>query len=102
MFRIIARIPTAPARTSSMPNSAESVRNGRLAPAEEALDVGEVECHIGRAAVIALAAVGGGLHLAQQRVHLGGREAPPGAHAGVAGERAAHSLDALLQGERIA
>ena len=56
--------PDSAGSHSSMPNIAESVRNGRLAPAEEALDVGEVERHIGRAAVIALAAVGGGLHLA--------------------------------------
>ncbi len=60
------------------------------APAEQALDIGKVERHIGRAPVIALAAVRRRLHLAQQRIHLGRRKPPPGAHAGVAGERAAH------------
>src|SRR5712671_4041683 len=73
-----------------------------LSPPEQPLDVGEVERDVGRAAVIALAAVGGRLHLAQQRVHLGRREVAPGAHAGMAGEGAADGLDPLLQGQRIA
>jgi hypothetical protein len=52
----------------------DAARLGRppLAPAEQALDVREVEGDIGGAAVIALATVGGRLHLAQQRLHLGG------------------------------
>src|ERR1700730_17836484 len=74
----------------------------RLAPAEEALDVGEVECPIGRAALVGLAACGGGLHLTEEGIHLGRRQPPSGAHAGVAGERATHRLDALLQGQGIA
>ena len=45
----------------------------RSAAAEQALDIGEGEGDVGRAAVVALAAVGRRLHLAQQRVHLGGR-----------------------------
>ena len=43
-------------------------------PAEQALDVGELQLHIGRAAVVALARVRRRLHLAQERVHLLGRE----------------------------
>ena len=43
-----------------------------LPASEQPFDIGEVERDVGRAAVIALAAVVGGLHLAQQCVHLGG------------------------------
>src|SRR6476469_2369936 len=42
-----------------------------LAPTEQPLDVGELQFHVGRAAVIALAGIGRPLHLAQQRIHLG-------------------------------
>src|SRR6185437_4447530 len=73
-----------------------------LAAAEQPLDVAERERHIGRAAVIALATIGGGLHLAQQGVHLGGVQAIPGADARMAGQGAADMLDPLLQGQRVA
>jgi len=43
--------------------------------------------------VIALAAMRRRLHLAQQRVHLGRRQAAAGAHARMAGQRAADLLD---------
>ena len=46
-----------------------------LTPPEQALDVGELQLHVGGAAVVALAGAGRGLHLAQQRVHLLGRRA---------------------------
>src|SRR5580692_2060834 len=45
------------------------------APAEQALDVGELQLHVGGAAVVALAGVGRRLHLAQERVHLRSGEA---------------------------
>ena len=73
----------------------------RSAPPEQPLDIGEVERHIGRTPMIALAAVRRGLHLAQQRIHLRGREAPSRAHADVTGERAAHGVDALALKERV-
>src|SRR5262245_7501502 len=76
-------------------------RGCRSAAPEQAFDIGEVERHIGRAPVITLAAVWRRFHLTQQRVHLGRREAAPSTHAGVAGKRAAHRLDALLQRERV-
>src|ERR1700730_4398390 len=47
----------------------------RLAPAEQPLDIGEAEFDIGRSSVVALTAMRGCLHLAQQRVHLGVVEA---------------------------
>ena len=42
-----------------------------LPPAEQALDVGELQFDVGRAAVVALAGMGRRFHLAQQGVHLG-------------------------------
>ena len=41
-----------------------------LPPPEQLLDILELQFDIGRAAVIALAGVGGGFHLAQQSVHF--------------------------------
>src|SRR5579883_1807869 len=79
-----------------------SPTSDRLSPAEQPLDVHELELDVGGPAVIALAAVGRRLHLAQQRVHLGRREAASGAHAAVAGERAAELLELLLEGEGLA
>ncbi len=69
------------------------------APPEQPLDIGELQLDIGRAAVVALAGMGRGLHLAQQGIHLGEVEAPAGAHAAVAGERAADLLQPLLEAE---
>src|SRR5579883_93021 len=81
-------------------------RNGcvdrRSAPPEQPLDIGKLELDVSRPAVIALPGMGGRLHLAQKRVHLGEGEAPPGAHAAVAGERAADRLEPLLERERLA
>ena len=47
-----------------------------------------LQLDVGRAAVVALAGAGGGLHLAQQRVHLARLEPAAGAHAAVAGHGA--------------
>ncbi len=46
-----------------------------LAPSEQFLDILELQLDIGRAAMVALAGMGGGLHLAQQSVHLIGGKA---------------------------
>ena len=51
--------------------------------------------------MIALAAVRGRLHLAQQRVHLGEREATPRAHAAVTCKRRAHLRERALQAARL-
>ena len=45
-----------------------------LPPAEQPLDVGELQLDIGRAAVVALPGMRGRLHLAEQGVHLVGAE----------------------------
>ena len=72
-----------------------------LSAAEQPLDVGQLQLHIGGAAVVALAGMGRGFHLAQERVHLGGVERAPRAHAGMAGERAADRLQFFLERERL-
>ena len=46
--------------------------------------------------MVALAGVGGGLHLAQEGVHLLHGQAPAGAHGAVAGQGAADFLQLLL------
>ena len=66
------------------------------------LDIRQLELDIGRAAVIALAGMGRGFHLAQQGVHLLGIQPPSGAHAHVAGQGAGHLLQPFLQRQRIA
>ena len=52
---------------------------------EQLLDVGKLQFHVGRAAVIALAREGRLLHVAEKRVHLLGIEPAAGAHAAVTG-----------------
>src|SRR5581483_12017435 len=83
-------------RTSSVINAPGRVWL-RLAAAEQALDVGELQLDIGGPTVIALAGMRRRLHLAQQRIHLLGGQAPPGADAAVAGERAADVGQLLLE-----
>ena len=51
--------------------------------------------------MIALAAIGRCLHLAQQRVHLSLRQAAAGAHAGMTGKGAANAVDALFERQRV-
>src|SRR5204862_1846925 len=82
-----------PAKAEIQTKHCPARRLRRSATAEQPFDVAERERHIGRAAVVALPAVGGRLHLAQEGVHLGRVEAAPGADAGMAGERAADMLD---------
>ena len=48
------------------------LQTGASRAAKEFFDIGELELDIGRAAVVALAGMGRGLHLAQKRVHLFG------------------------------
>ena len=55
------------------------------APPEQLFDVGELQFHIGRTAVIALAGIGRVFHLAKQRVHLFRLEAASGAYRAMAG-----------------
>src|SRR5262249_60028319 len=50
---------------------------GRSSPAEQPLDIAELEFHVGRPAVIALAGIGRRLHLTQECIHLLALEAAP-------------------------
>ena len=52
--------------------------------------------------MVALAGMGRGFHLAQQRVHFFGAQAAAGADAAVAGERAADFFELFLERERVA
>src|SRR6185436_6997365 len=70
-------------------------------PPEQFLDVGMGELHPGWAAVVALAAMGGDLHLAQQGVHLGDREQTAGADGAVAGHGRSDMVEPFLQGQRL-
>ena len=49
--------------------------------------------------MVALAGVGGGFHLAEQGVHLGGRKHATGADAAVAGHGAADLAEAFAEGQ---
>src|SRR3546814_3863019 len=71
-------------------------------PAEQLLDVGELQLDIGRAAMVALAGMRRRLHLAEQRVHLIDREAAAGADRAVTGHRAADLFQLLLEAEGVA
>ena len=51
--------------------------------------------------MVALAGMGGGLHLAQQGVHLVGFQSAPGSHRAVAGHSGTHVLEAFLEAQRI-
>jgi hypothetical protein len=68
---------------------ARSGADSVLPPAEELLNFAAFERHIGRAAMVALAAIGGGFHLTQQRIHFLKRQAAAGAHTAMASHRAA-------------
>ena len=56
------------------------------------------ELHPGRAAVVALARARRDLHLAQQGVHLGDREDPPGADRAVAGDGRGDMVELVARG----
>jgi len=58
-----------------------------LSSPEQLFDIRQFQFDIGRAAVVALAAVGRALHFAQERIHFVGIETAAGADAGMAGER---------------
>ena len=64
------------------------------------LDVAVRELYPGGAAVVALARMGGDLHFAQQRVHLGDREDAAGADRAVAGHRARDRVEPFLERQR--
>ena len=66
-----------------------------LTPAEQLLDVGQLEFHVGRPAVVALARMGRRLHLPQQLVHLFDIELAAGAHRAVASHGTADRLQVL-------
>lgn len=51
-----------------------SHREAPSPPPEQLLQIVQLQLHIGRSAVVALAGVGGGFHLAEEGVHFGGRE----------------------------
>src|SRR4029079_5743251 len=55
-------------------------RGRPLSPAEQPLDIGQLQLDVSRPAVIALTGIGHCLHLAQQSVHFGRLEPAPGAH----------------------
>src|SRR5262249_531321 len=74
----------------------------RSAPAEQALDIGELQLDIGWAPMVALAGMGCFLHLAQKCIHFVKIEAATGTHTGMAGERAADMLKTFLERQRFA
>ena len=88
------RLASARARLGAAPANWPSF------PPEQFLDVAMGELHPGRAAVVALAAVRGDLHLAEQRVHLGDREQPAGADRAVAGHGRGDMVELFLEAER--
>src|SRR5262249_56660410 len=69
--------------------------------AEQPLDIGELELHVSRPAVIALAGIGCRLHFAQQRVHLLAFEAAARAHRAVAGHGRRDVHEAALEWQRL-
>src|SRR3954469_21761281 len=66
-------------------------------PAEEFLDVAVGELYPGGTAVVALARMGGDLHLAEQSIHLGDGEEAAGADRAVARHGRRDMVDFLLQ-----
>src|SRR3546814_9279034 len=96
------RRPPRSKRTDTLFPSTTLFRSmsGTSAAAEQPLDIGELQLDIGRAAMIALPGMGRRLHLPQQRVHLGRRQPPSGAHAAMAGHGAADLAQPLLERER--
>src|SRR4051794_27157907 len=87
--------PVLVRQTPAMASAPGGAAHTCLPPAEQALDIAEGEFDVGRAAVVALAAVRRRLHLAQERVHLVARQAVAGAHARMAGQGPADALDPL-------
>src|SRR6185369_9227712 len=83
-------------RRSTSPSSSRRLRGG-LAPPEQAFDVGELEFDVGGAAVVALAGVRRGFHLAEQGVHLGRGEPAARADRAMAGHGRADVLEPFLQ-----
>src|SRR5258708_18692245 len=84
------------------PISSHALRTTISPAPEQPFDVGEAQLDVSGTAVIALAAMRRRLHLAQQRIHLGLRQAPAGADAAAAGERSADFLAPLLERPRVA
>src|SRR5687767_7478311 len=64
-----------------------------LSAPEQALDVGQLQFNIGRAAVDTLSRMRNPLHLAEERVHLLRAEAPPGPDRTVAGHRSRDAVE---------
>ena len=72
-----------------------------LPPPEQLLDIAQLQFHIGRPAVVALAGIRRVFHLAQQRVHLFRLEDAPGAHRAVAGHGGRDMHQAAFQRQRL-
>ena len=71
-------------------------------PSEQSFDVGELQFDVGRAAVVALAAVGRCFHLAQQGVHFVLVQAAAGADGAVTGHGRADGVEPFAQAEGVA
>ena len=65
--------------------------------AEQALDVGETQFHVGRAAVVALTRQGRGLHIPQQPVHLLSIQSSAGPHRAVTGHGGQYLINTRRQ-----
>ena len=72
-----------------------------LSSAEQLFDIVELQFHIGRPAVVALAGARRAFHLAQQGIHLVAVEPAPRPHRMVAGERREDMIEAALQARHI-
>src|SRR5260221_12435398 len=70
-------------------------------PAEQPLDIPELQRDPGRPAVIAFAGVGGRFHFAQERVHLRRLQAAAGAHGAVAGLGRGDALELVPERRRL-
>src|SRR6266404_6864993 len=79
----------------------QAERNMPSPPPEQTLDVGELQLHVSRTAVVALAGIGRSFHFPQQRVHLLALEPAPGAHRAVAGHGGGHMHEAALARQRL-
>src|SRR5215208_1334070 len=89
MVRVHSRGATFPPKPKASPS------------AEQALDISELERDVSRAAVVALAGIGYGFHLAQQRIHLFWLEPTSRAHRAMAGHRRRDMHQAALQRQRL-
>src|SRR5438270_639866 len=74
---------------------------GKSPASEQPLDIAELQFHVGRTPVVALAGIGRRLHFPQQRVHLFNLEAAPRAHRAVAGHGRGHMHEAPLERQRL-